>query len=70
MKRCQKIHKNTINLKCQPKQEIDNLSYLMDHILYHQKYDTFTDNPLLRIYVNEIENKISLKLKHDIFLNF
>ena len=34
------------------------------------KYGEKTDNPSIRIYVNKIENRILLKLKLDIILNF
>ena len=50
-----------------------NLNYLMDHLLYHifkiilsmssKKHETMTENPLIRKYVNKIENKIAFKIK-------
>ena len=43
------------------------LIYLMDHIPYFEyiikKYETFTDNPSIKIYVNKIKNKITFKIK-------
>ena len=39
----------------------------MDHILYQifiiKKYETVTDNPSIMVYVNEIENRITFKIK-------
>ena len=50
-----------------------NLNYEMNHILYqifkiilsifHKKHEEKIDNPSLRIYVNKIENRITLKIK-------
>ena len=49
-----------------------NLNYLMDHILYQifkiilnifKKHRENSDNPSVRIYVNQIENKITLEIK-------
>ena len=33
-----------------------------------EKYKTFTNNPLIRIYVNKIENSITLKIKTGYYL--
>ena len=47
-----------------------NVNYLMDYILSDiqdyfeyviKKYDTFTDNPSIRIYINKIEKRITFK---------
>ena len=50
-----------------------NLNYMIDHILYQifniilsifkKKQGGETDNPLIRIYVNDIENRITFKIK-------
>ena len=50
-----------------------SLNYLMDDILYIVKkdyfeyifktYETFTDTPSIRLYVNETENRITFKIK-------
>ena len=49
-----------------------NLNYLMDHILYQifkiilnifKKHRENSDNPSVRIYVNQIENKITFEIK-------
>ena len=51
-----------------------NLNYEMDHILYQifriifsiflKKNRVNTDNPLIRIYVNQIKNRITFKIKN------
>ena len=50
-----------------------NLIYLIDHILYQifsiifstspKKYETVTDNPPVRLHVNNRENRFTFKLK-------
>ena len=50
-----------------------NLNYLMDHVLYQifkiilnisqKKHETVTNNPSMRISINEIENRIKFKIK-------
>ena len=55
-----------------------NLNYLMDHILYQifknilnvslKKHKTVTDNPSIRIYINDIENRITFKVKTGYYL--
>ena len=44
----------------------------MDNILYFEYifkiHETVTDNPLIRIYVNKIENRISFKIKTGYYL--
>ena len=63
-KRC-KSRIITINLKFQVHRGRRNLNYLIDHILYQmfkifqvlKKYETVTDNLLIRIYVNKIEHR-------------
>ena len=57
---------------------MQNLNYLMDHILYQmfmialnmslKKHETVTDNPSIMIYVNEIENRITFKIKTGCYL--
>ena len=51
----------------------------MDPILYqifkilnisYKKYEKITDNPTVRIYVNEIENRITFRIKTGIISNF
>ena len=56
-----------------------NLNYLMDHILYQifktvfeyaiKKHETVTDNPLIGINVNKIENRITFRIKIGCDLN-
>ena len=55
-----------------------NLNYQMDHILYQifknilnvslKKHKTVTDNPSIRIYINDIENRITFKVKTGYYL--
>ena len=55
-----------------------NLNYQMDHILYQifknilnvslKKHKTDTDNPSIRIYINDIENRITFKVKTGYYL--
>ena len=55
-----------------------NLNYEMNHILYQifkiilsifrKKHEEKTDNPSLRIYVNKIENRITIKIKTRYYL--
>ena len=54
-----------------------NLNYLVDHILlfhillfqvYHQRHETVTDNPEIRIYVYKIENRITFAIKTGYYL--
>ena len=41
-----------------------SVSDIQDYFEYIiKKHETFTDNPPIRIYVNEIENMISFKIK-------
>ena len=67
-------HTITINLKYQHQHRMINLNYEMDHILYQifriilsiflKKNRVNTDNPLIRIYVNQIKNRITFKIKN------
>ena len=65
------MHTKIINFKCQLPHGMKNLNYLMDHILYQifilfwmlKEHRERTDNPSIRIYVNEIENRITFKIK-------
>ena len=45
-----------------------NLTYLMDHILYHQKHETVTDNSPIKLYVNKTENRVTCKTKTGYYL--
>ena len=57
---------------------MENLNYLMDHILYliftiifnisSKKHQIVTDNPPIRIYVNKIEDKITFEIKTTYYL--
>ena len=61
-----------MNLKYQFRHGMKRLNYLMDNILYFEYifkiHETVTDNPLIRIYVNKIENRISFKIKTGYYL--
>ena len=69
----QKIHTKIINLKYQFQHGMKSLKYLMDNILYQifkitsnvskKKHGKKTDNPSIRIYINKMENIITLKIK-------
>ena len=37
---------------------------------FHRKHERVTDNPAIRIYVNEIENRITFKIKTEYYLEF
>ena len=37
---------------------------------FHRKHERVTDNPTIRIYVNEIENRITFKIKTEYYLKF
>ena len=51
-----------------------NLNYLMNHILYqilnyiNKKYETGSNNPPTKIYVNKIENRITFRIKTGYYL--
>ena len=55
-----------------------SLNYLIDHILYQisgtvlsissKKHETNTDNPTIMMCVNEIENRITFKIKTGYYL--
>ena len=50
-----------------------SVSYIQDYFKYIFKiHETVADNPSMKIYVNKIENRITLKIekKQDIILNF
>ena len=48
-----------------------SVSDIQDYFEYIlKKHSESVDNPSIRTYVNRIENRIPLKLKMDIFLNF
>ena len=73
MEKHKKNHTTTINLKYEFQHGMANLNYLSDHILYQifkisfilskKKHGEKIDNPSIRIYVNKIENRITLKIK-------
>ena len=60
-------------MKYQFQHGIKNLNYLMDHILYQiikiffeyviEKHGEKTENPSIKIQVNKIENRITLRIK-------
>ena len=62
-----------MNLKYQLQREMISLNYLVNHILYEiliiilsissKKNGTVNDNPPMRIYINEINNRITIKIK-------
>ena len=76
--RIKKVHTTTVNLKYQLQHGMINLNYEMNHILYqifkiilsifHKKHEEKIDNPSLRIYVNKIENRITIKIKTGYYL--
>ena len=57
---------------------MENLNYLTDHFLYQifkiilnisqKKLEKSNDNPLIKIYVNKTENKITFKIKKGHYL--
>ena len=60
-----------LKLKYQLPRGMKNFNYLMVHILYQifktilsiLSKNAFTDNPLIKIYINKIENRITFKIK-------
>ena len=74
-----KSHSKTIDLKFLPtwndKFELPDVSYsisdIQDYFNYViKKHETFTDNPLIKIYVNKTENWITFIIKTDIINYF
>ena len=74
-------YKNTkiTNLKYQLWHGMKSFTYLIDHILHQifkaiwvsrQKNETVTDNPSIMIYVDKIEDRITLKIKTGYYLEF
>ena len=55
-----KIFGPTWNKKFELPDESDIRDYF-EYII--KKHETFTDNPLIRLYVNKIENRITFKIK-------
>ena len=63
-----------MNLKYQLQHGMKNLNYLIDHVLY-QRYSGYFEyilkkkhrkksvNPLIKKYINKIENRITFKIK-------
>ena len=63
----------TLNLKYHLQHGMENLKYLMDHILYQiftkkKKYGEKTINLSIIIYANNIENRITFKIKTGYYL--
>ena len=62
-----------MNLKYELQRGMVNLNYVTDHILYQilkvilskfkKKHGEEANNPLIKIYVNKIENRITFKMK-------
>ena len=46
-----------------------HLNYLMNHILF-KTHDTVADNSSIMIYVNNMENRITFKIKTGYYLEF
>ena len=47
------------------------VSDVQDYLEYiFKKHEEKTDNPLIRLYVNKIENRITFKLRQDIISKF
>ena len=73
-----KSHTKRTNLKYHLQRGTKDLIYLMDHTLHEKfkiiwsipskKHETLVDNPLIRIYVNKIENRITFKIKTGYYL--
>ena len=66
-----KLYKKTINLKYQLQQGMENLNYLMCHILYQifktilntsKNNEEKIDNPSITVFFNKIENRITFKI--------
>ena len=77
MEKLEKSHSKTIDLKYQLQHVSQILAYLIHHILHHilniilnisKEKRKKTDNPSVRIYVNKIENIITLKIKSGYYL--
>ena len=79
MEKHRKLYKNN-NLKYQLQCGMIKLNYLIDHILYQifmiiliifsKNMIQWADIPLIRIYVNKIENRTTSKIKTGIISNF
>ena len=79
MEKHRKLYKNN-NLKYQLHCGLIKLNYLIDHILYQifmiiliifsKNMIQWADIPLIRIYVNKIENRTTSKIKTGIISNF
>ena len=74
-----KNHKTKISLKYQLQYGVMILNYQMHHILHHifkiilsifKKHNEKIYNPLIRIYVNKIENRITFKIKTGYYIEF
>ena len=74
MEKYKKSHIEAINLRCELQHGMENLNYLIDDIIYisdiqyyfeyiFKKHGGKTANLLIRIYMNKIENRITLKIK-------
>ena len=47
---------------------VTDIQHYFEYII--KNHETMTGNPLLRIYVNKIENRITIKMKQGIISNF
>ena len=69
MEKYKKSHREITNLRHQLQHGMKNLNYLRDHILYQiikiilSSSLKSADNPKIRIYINEIENRITFMIK-------
>ena len=73
MEKDKQSHTKIINLKYQLHHGMKSFDYLMDHNLYQvlktilgissENMGQVTDNPSMMIYVNDIENRITFKIK-------
>ena len=62
-----KNHRKTINLQYQLQRGILYLNYSIDYILY-QKHEAVTDHSPVIVYVDEIKNRITFKIKTGYYL--
>ena len=66
-----KISARTWNDELELPHGLDSISDIQDHFEYiFKKHGEKTVDPSIRIYINKIENRMPLKLKQDIILNF
>ena len=73
-KNIEKLYKDN-NVKEIIRQRIKNLNHIMDHIVHqiikivwvYFEYQTLTDNLLIQIYINKIENRITCIIKSEYY---